>query len=93
MQRWRLLDTPPMSAAENMALDDALLELRGKGRTPNTIRFLQFKPRCVLVGYHQSVQEEIRVDYCRSHGIDINRRNTGGGAIFFDENQLGGSAA
>ena len=89
MQCWRLLDTPPMSAAENMALDDALLELRGKGRSPNTIRFLQFKPRCVLVGYHQSVQEEIRVDYCRSHGIDINRRNTGGGAIFFDENQLG----
>lgn len=78
-----------MSAAENMALDDALLELRGKGRTANTIRFLQFKPRCVLVGFHQSVQEEIRVDYCRSHGIDINRRNTGGGAIFFDENQLG----
>jgi lipoate-protein ligase A len=78
-----------MTAAENMALDDALLELRGKGRTPNTIRFLQFAPRCVLVGFHQSVQEEIRVDYCRSHGIDINRRNTGGGAIFFDENQLG----
>jgi lipoate-protein ligase A len=89
MQRWRLLDTPPMSAAENMALDDVLLELRGKGRTPNTIRFLQFKPRCVLVGFHQSVPEEIRVDYCRSHGIEINRRNTGGGAIFFDENQLG----
>ncbi len=89
MQRWRLLDTPPMSAAENMALDDALLELRGKGRTPNTIRFLQFTPRCVLVGYHQSVQEEIRVDYCRAHGIHINRRTTGGGAIFFDENQLG----
>ena len=72
-----------------MALDDALLELRGKGITPNTIRFLQFKPRCVLVGFHQSIQEEIRVEYCRTHGIDINRRNTGGGAIFFDENQLG----
>ncbi len=89
MQRWRLLDTPPMTAAENMALDDALLELRGQGRTPNTLRFLQFKPRCVLVGFHQCVQEEVRVDYCRTHGIEINRRNTGGGAIFFDENQLG----
>jgi lipoate---protein ligase len=89
MQEWRLLDTPPMTAAENMALDDALLELKGEGRTPDTIRFLQFRPRCVLVGYHQSVAEEIRVDYCRTYGIDINRRNTGGGAIFFDENQLG----
>jgi lipoate-protein ligase A len=78
-----------MSAAENMALDEALLELKGKGRTPDTIRFLQFKPRSVLIGYHQSVSEEIRTAYCRDHGIEINRRVTGGGAIFFDENQLG----
>jgi lipoate-protein ligase A len=41
------------------------------------------------VGYHQSVPEEIREGYCREKGIEINRRNTGGGAIFFDENQLG----
>ena len=41
------------------------------------------------MGYHQSVAEEIRTKYCREHGIDINRRITGGGAIFFDENQLG----
>lgn len=86
---WRLLDTPPMTAAENMALDDALLKLRGEARTPDTIRFLQFRPRCVLVGYHQSVAEEVRRDYCRAHAIDVNRRTTGGGAIFFDENQLG----
>ena len=89
MMEWRLLDTPPMTAAENMALDDVLLELKGEGRTPDTLRFLQFKPRAVLVGYHQSVAEEVRVDYCRAQGIDVNRRNTGGGAIFFDENQLG----
>ena len=86
---WRLLDTPPMSAAENMALDETLLALKGEGCSPNTIRFLQFKPRSVLVGYHQAIHEEIRLDYCRQAGIDINRRITGGGAIFFDENQLG----
>jgi lipoate-protein ligase A len=86
---WRLLDTPPMSAADNMALDETLLELKGAGRSPNTIRFLQFQPRSVLVGYHQAVSEEIRLGYCREHGIEVNRRITGGGAIFFDENQLG----
>lgn len=89
MTTWRLLDTPPMSAADNMALDETLLELKGKNKSPNTIRFLQFKPRAVLVGYHQSVQEEIRMSYCRENNIEINRRITGGGAIFFDENQLG----
>ncbi|MBW2352086.1 MAG: lipoate--protein ligase family protein [Deltaproteobacteria bacterium] len=89
MNRWRLLDTPAMSAAENMALDDTLLELKGKGASPDTIRFLQFSPRAVLVGFHQSVAEEIRVEYCRANNIEINRRVTGGGAIFFDESQLG----
>ncbi len=89
MYTWRLLDTPPMSAAENMALDDTLVEVRGEGKTPNTIHFLQFSPRAVLVGFHQAVKEEVRTDYCIAHGIDINRRVTGGGAIFFDESQLG----
>ncbi len=86
---WRLLDTPPMTAAENMALDEALLEVKGEGKSPNTIRFLQFSPRAVLVGFHQALHEEIRRDYCQANRIDINRRITGGGAIFFDENQLG----
>ena len=86
---WRLLDTPPMTAAENMALDETLLEVKGEGKSPNTIRFLQFSPKAVLVGFHQAVAEEIRSDYCRAHRIDLNRRITGGGAIFFDENQLG----
>ena len=72
-----------------MALDETLLELKGAGKSPNTIRFLQFSPRAVLVGYHQAIAEEIRTDYCRANRIDVNRRITGGGAIFFDENQLG----
>ena len=89
MQTWRLLDTPPMTGAENMALDETLVELRGQGKTPNTIHFLQFSPRTALVGLHQSVREEIREDYCAAHGIGINRRITGGGGLFFDESQLG----
>jgi lipoate-protein ligase A len=89
MKQWRLLDIGPMTAAENMALDDTLLELKGKGDSIDTLRFLQFSPPAVLIGFHQSVEEEVRLSYCRDKGIDINRRITGGGAIFFDENQLG----
>ncbi|MFH1101008.1 MAG: DUF116 domain-containing protein [Methanobacteriota archaeon] len=35
------------------------------------------------------MEQEVRVDFCDTSGIDINRRITGGGAIFFDESQLG----
>ena len=89
MKEWRLLDTGHMTAAENMALDDTLLELKGQRKSSDTIRFLQFSPPAVLVGYHQAVSEEIRESFCRENSIDINRRITGGGAIFFDENQIG----
>jgi lipoate-protein ligase A len=87
--RWRLLDTGVRSAAENMCLDKAILEARAEGRVPNTLRFLQFSPPTVLVGYHQSVDLEVRTAYTGSHGIHVNRRLTGGGAIFFDRSQLG----
>jgi lipoate-protein ligase A len=72
-----------------MALDQVILEETGAGRVPPTIRFLQFSPSAALCGYHQDVDLEIRTDYCRDHGIDINRRLTGGGGIFFQESALG----
>ena len=89
METWRLLDTGPRLAAENMALDETLLELKAAGRIPHTLRFLQFSHPTVLVGHHQSVEEEVRLDYCRSQGIEINRRLTGGGALYWGKKELG----
>ena len=89
MNEWRLLDTGVRSASENMALDEAILEARSRGLVPNTVRLLQFSPEAVLIGYHQSVEQEVRLSYCESEGIDVNRRITGGGAIYFDKTQLG----
>ncbi|MEM3074108.1 MAG: DUF116 domain-containing protein [Nitrososphaerales archaeon] len=86
---WRLLDTGLRSAAENMALDDIILECRSRNLVPDTLRFLRFKPPAVLVGYHQDVLHEVRLEYVKSRGIDVNRRITGGGAIYFDENTIG----
>jgi lipoate-protein ligase A len=70
-------------------MDECLLKAKTEDSIPNTLRFLQFSPNSVLVGYHQSVEQEIRVDFCKERGIDINRRITGGGALYFDEPQLG----
>lgn len=86
---WRLLDTGHLPAAANMALDRVILTARSKDLVPNTVRFLQFSPHCVLVGYHQAVELEVEEEYCRQHGIDINRRITGGGNLYWDESQLG----
>ena len=89
METWRLLDTGARSAAENMAMDEVLLERKAAESIPHTLRFLQFSNPTVLVGHHQSVEEEVRLDYCRAHGIEINRRLTGGGALYWGKNELG----
>ena len=85
---WRLLDTGLRAAADNIALNRALLEARAAGESPNTLRFLRFTPSALL-GYHQSAEQELDVDYCQAHGIEVQRRITGGGAIYFDPGQLG----
>ena len=72
-----------------MALDEVILAAHSLGQAPNTLRFLQFEPHCTLVGYHQAVEQEIRVEYCRQRGIDINRRLTGGGGLYWDGGALG----
>jgi len=84
----RVIDTGLRRAAENLALNRALLESHQEGASPHTLRFLRFHPSA-LVGFHQSVGQELRTDYCAEQGIDIQRRITGGGAIYFDETQIG----
>ncbi|MCB2226121.1 MAG: DUF116 domain-containing protein [Desulfarculaceae bacterium] len=89
MARFRLLDPGPLSAAENMALDEVLTRRAGAGLSPPTLRFLVFQPDAALVGYHQQMERELRLDYCREHGIALGRRLTGGGAILFQSSALG----
>ncbi|MBE0428468.1 MAG: DUF116 domain-containing protein [Thermoleophilia bacterium] len=86
---WRLLDTGARSAAANIALDSVLLEMAARGEIPGTIRFLQFVPAAALIGRHQIVAQEIRQDYCLSRGMEVNRRLTGGGAVYLDTTQIG----
>jgi lipoate-protein ligase A len=89
---FRLLDTPAASAAWNMALDAVLLEGCARGAaspSPPTVRFMRFTPPAVLIGAYQTVEAEVRTEWCREHGVDVSRRLTGGGAIYFDETQLG----
>ncbi|MFN3868768.1 MAG: biotin/lipoate A/B protein ligase family protein [Hyphomicrobiaceae bacterium] len=84
----RVIETRTRGGRANIAFDDAMIALHARGAIPDTIRFLDFTPTA-LVGRHQSVSREIDIDHCHRHGIEIARRITGGGAIYFDEGQLG----
>jgi len=86
---FRAIDTGELTAAENMALDSVMLELREENLIPDTIRFLSFKPHSALIGQFQTVEKELRPQFCRDNGIEINRRITGGGALYWDTKDVG----
>ena len=88
MKTFRVIDTGVREGRRQIAFDQAMIDAHKAGRIPDSIRFLRFPPTA-LVGRHQALSREVKLDYCRGHGIGVVRRITGGGAIYFDEGQLG----
>ena len=38
----------------------------------------------VIFGRNQLIENEVNLDYCRRHGIDVQRRKSGGGCVYAD---------
>ncbi len=85
---FRVIDTGVREGRLQIAFDEALIELHRAGRVPDTVRFLRFPPTA-LVGRHQAISHELRLDHIRANSIGIVRRITGGGAIYLDPAQVG----
>jgi lipoate-protein ligase A len=85
---FRVIDTGVRDGRRQIAFDQALIDAHKAGRIPDSIRFLRFPPTA-LVGRHQALSREVNLAHCRANGVGIARRITGGGAIYFDEGQLG----
>ncbi len=80
--RIRLLETGANDAFMNMGIDEALMS----SEEP-VLRLYAWKPAAVSAGYFQKVEEEIDEEACTRFGVDVVRRQTGGGAVFH-ENEL-----
>ena len=87
-EAWRVLDTGLRSATQNIALDRALLEARNAEEIPSTLRFARFAPG-VLLASGGSAAQDADLDYCRTNNIAVQRRITGGAAMYCDGAQLG----
>lgn len=69
------------SSAENLACDEALLEFFEERGSGGILRFWEPQNYFVVVGYGNHVAREVNIDACKSEGISIFRRCSGGGTV------------
>lgn len=88
MAQISVIDTGLRTGRENISHDQAMIDAHVDGVIGDTFKFIHFKP-CALIGRHQDLSQELKLDECARRGVQTVRRVTGGGAIYFDEGQLG----
>ena len=81
---WRLMKLETHNAFINMTIDEAILKARIENLVPNTLRFYCWKPSAVSIGKFQNIENEVHLENCRKHGINVVRRITGGGTVYHD---------
>ena len=72
--------TPPFPALD-LALDEALLDLREEEPGEGFLRFWEPRTPCVILGRTNDAAREVRLDRCRALGIPVFRRPSGGGTV------------
>lgn len=80
MTTWRLLVTPPVRGAWNMALDESILEHIGRGESNSTLRLYAWAPACLSLGRAQPFTD-VETESLKGNGWEVVRRITGGRAI------------
>ncbi|MBI3325259.1 MAG: lipoate--protein ligase family protein [Nitrospinae bacterium] len=83
-RRWRLLNTGPADGFTNMAVDEAILQACAAGKGSPTLRFYTWSPPALSLGYGQPIAKSVDLARCRTLGIDVVRRPTGGRAVLHE---------
>ena len=79
---WRLLRDEPRDGPTQMALEEvaAATALEDDLRT---VRVYSWEPSTLSLGYRQDA-DTVDWEYCERAGVDVTRRQTGGGGIYHD---------
>ncbi|WP_096550955.1 lipoate--protein ligase family protein [Ureibacillus thermosphaericus] len=82
--KWYFINSGPCSPSYNMALDEALLDFHSRGEIPPVIRFYEWNPPTLSIGYFQRAHRDIDFDALKTQNIGFVRRPTGGRAVLHD---------
>lgn len=79
---FEIIHGEPQEPAMQVALEDVLAEAVAAGRRKPCLRIWEWERNTVVIGSFQSVRNEIDPEGAERHGMTIQRRQTGGGAMF-----------
>jgi len=77
----RLCELTLPTPEENLACDEALLDLCEAGGSDELLRLWAPQQYFVVLGYANKADTEVNLAFCRSHTIPVLRRSTGGGTV------------
>lgn len=75
------LDLSPLTPAENLAADEALLDWCEAGHGDELLLFWEPRETFIVVGYANKVATEVNAAACEQAGVPIFRRCSGGGTV------------
>lgn len=81
---WNFINSGKCSPSYNMALDQALLEWHSEGLIGPVLRFYEWEPATLSIGYFQSVEREINMEEVEKHQLGFVRRPTGGRGVLHE---------
>lgn len=80
--KMKLLELTLPTVAENLALDEALLDVAEAAAEPReTLRLWESPEHAVIVGRSSRIAAEVNLSFCRSREIRVFRRCSGGAAV------------
>ena len=88
METWRLIDLKKAEPLMAQTFYEAVAHSVDSGLAANTIILVQPSSPYVCIGYHQELEKEVDLDYCRKNNLMVIRRSQGGGATYLNGDQI-----
>lgn len=85
--KWYFINSGPCDPAYNMAFDEALLHWHSISEIPPVIRFYEWQPSTLSIGYFQKANRDLDFEQIHKQQVGFVRRPTGGRAVLH-ENEL-----
>ena len=83
---WDLILDPPLDGETNMAVDAELLKsIEKSGETMTVLRFYSWIRPTISLGRNQRREKAVDQEFCRSAGLDVVDRPTGGRAVLHND--------